>query len=401
MKYLLYPLILAGCCFASWTIYDRSNTAANNTEEEPREKQPIAVDATVPQQRKLEDRIELVGTLEPLVRVNIRARMGGYIKSIPFDVGDPVDTGTRLIKLDDDHAREMVESSTAAWKVAQAQLKAKQTARQLAAADVARLRELAATGASTDQEIEQSQASVDIAAAEVELEEARVEQAQSDLQRAELSLRETEIKSPLTGIVAERPVDMGDLAQPDEPLLTIVDVSKVRTVVHVSERDYLKIEAGQTARILIDAVPDRAFVGTVIRKAPVLDESTRTAPVQIELDNRDGTLKPGMYARVSLVFSRLSSATVLPASAVIQEAAGAFVYRLSGTPLQADYIPIKIGIEDGGWIQVLDGLDSADRIVTLGNRLLRPKQEVTLRKLVSSPVPEVTQLSSRPQTGGD
>ena len=223
--------------------------------------------------------------------------------------------------------------------------------------------------------MEQAEAEWDIAVAQRELEEARVKQAQSEVDHTLLAVNESKIDAPMAGFVGERFVEVGDLAKPDVPLLRIVSFDRVRTVVHVVEKDYPRVKLGQEATIQVDAFPSKEFHGKVIRKAPVLNPQTRTAAVQIEIDNSDYQLKPGMHARVSLVFERRST-LVLPVAALVEQNARPAVFVVESDPPTIRRQEVKTGINDGEFVEILAGLSANDEVVTLGNRLVKTGQVV-------------------------
>src|SRR5690606_8237125 len=137
-----------------------------------------------------------------------------------------------------------------------------------------------------------------------------IEQVTAQLDQAKLQLEQTRIRAPADGFVATRLVSVGHLATTDLALLRLVTIDTVHTVVHVPEQDYQRIRTGQTAKIAVDALPGRTFEGTVVRKAPVLDPATRTAAVEVEIPNEKYLLKPGMHARVAVVFDERESVVV-------------------------------------------------------------------------------------------
>ena len=203
----------------------------------------------------------------------------------------------------------------------------------------------------------------------MKLEEARLSQAQADLERSRLTLEELQIRSPVSGFVAERNVEVGDLARAEDILLRIVDLSTVRTVVNVVERDYGKVRVGQQATIRVDAVPAKSFPGIVVSKAPVLDPGTRTARVMIEIRNPDLLLRPGMHARVTIVADRHRDALVIPLSAMLERDGEQFVFEVDADST-ARRRTVSTGIRDGDVIEVRQGLSPESRVITLGSRLV-------------------------------
>ncbi len=382
MKLLLAPFTISACLGLGWVVFvdsqDRQQRSARDKSTEV-----VSVQVTRVKTRTIEDYIDLVGSLEPVSEVEIRSRTSGYITKLPFDLGDAVERDAIVVELDDSKNQEMVSSAEAALAVAVAQLKAQVAKRDFAEKEVERQNELAKSGVSTQQQREQAKSQLEIAKAELELEQARVDQAKSELENSKLSLKETRIAAPLSGFVAERFVEVGDLAQSDIPLCRIVDLATVRTAVHVVEKEYPKIKAAQRATVQVDAYPGRAFVGTVVRKSPVLDQDTRTATVRIDIPNPDGLLKPGMHARVRIVFERRERVEVVPVASLLENNETPTVFVVAGEPPTARLQKVTVGVNDGTVVEILSGVSGDDLVVTLGSRLIRDGQAVTPVELSS------------------
>jgi len=378
MKVLIAPACTAIAMIAGWLVYEKS---VKDTQAPPQSiiPQPIAVQVIRSSEKTLEKRINLVGNLEAGSQVEIRSRFSGYIKSLPFDVGDRIEQGEVILELNDSEIRELVTKSEAALSVAKAQLKAQITSQELAQKAFQRLQVLQKSGVSTKQQMEEAQANLAIAQAQTELEQARVDQAKADLEQSRLRLEENKILAPTSGFLAERLVDIGDLAKPDVALMKIVNLDQVQTVVHIVEKDYEDVKEGQQAVITVDTFPDRKFTGHVKRKAPVLDPQTRTAAVHIEIPNKDFSLKPGMHARVHIVFEHRHKTKVLPIASLTRrkDGPGSAVFIIGGNPPMTERRNIEVGISDGELVEILSGINSEDLVITLGNRMVDEGQTVT------------------------
>ncbi len=374
---LILGLVAIAACFAGWFVVHRDAQAKAAAAPKSKPTEVLAVEAVAVRVSTIGDRIELVGSLTPLAQVVIRPRVGGYVRSLSVDLGDTVEEGAEIAQLDDDAQSEAVALAEAALDVAKAQLQAQATDRDLSGKILDRQKNLSTSGAGTSQQLEQSEAALQISKARVELEQAKVAQADADLLRAKLDLDELRLVSPIRGVVAARMIDVGNLAAPDAPLLRIVDLSTVRTTAHVIERDYRLMREGLEADVRVDAYPNQVFQGKVSRVAPVLDELTRTADVRIDIPNPDRLLKPGMYTRVSLRSGTERECLVIPVAALL-DGQRPSVFVLEGTPLHAQRRMIDVGATAGDLVEVTQGLVAGDQVVTLGNRLVVPGQVVTV-----------------------
>jgi|GEM_PF-645502 len=368
MRYLAFLIFCGLTGSLGWYLYEAS-VASTETEPKAKEAEIVAVEAVAVRRQLVEEHIELVGSLEPRAEVVIRSRVDGYLNRLPYDLGDRVEADDVVVELDNEDTQELVARAEAAQKVAEAQLVAQQAREQQAAREVKRLEKLSKSGVSTEQEMDEAVAVWDVARAELKLEEARVNQARSDLERARITLEELTIETPLSGYVAERNAEVGDLARAEDVLLRIVDLNTVRTEAAVVERDYEKVRVGQAARIEVDTYEDQGFFGTVVRKAPVLDPDTRTGRIYIEVENRKLKLKPGMHARVSIVASS-HDAMVVPLSAILERDDREFVFAVDPASGTARRQFIRTGIRTLDAVEVLGGVASDAQVVTIGSRMI-------------------------------
>lgn len=396
MKPLLFVIALGICAGVGWTVYSDSLEAVKPQGSEQKEESPPVVETAIVTKGLVEDRIELLGSLEAQSTVEIRAAVPGYVVKLPYELGDFVDAGSVVAELDDSEAQEGVTRSEAALRVAQARLKAQEATASHARSELARWQRLAESGVSTGQQLDTAQAAVAVADSQTDLERAQVEQVKAELEQAKLQLQQCRILAPLTGYVAERLVNRGHLATPDLPLLRLVSIETVRTVVHVPEQDYQKIRVGQVASVTVEAVPEEEFEGTVIRKSPILDPATRTAAVEIGIPNSDSTLKPGMHGKVSVVFDRRSALSI-PLSALRETSSGYEAIVAKGNPVTADIVKIETGVITGDRVEVRSGLEERAVVVTRGPQQIADGTRI---QPVEVPQSEEKLLADDPEVAG-
>jgi len=188
------------------------------------------------------------------------------------------------------------------------------------------------------------------------------------------------IRAPFAGVVTQRWVDVGDLVRPGTSsdsaaaLVRMSDASTLRVRFRVAAPDAPFCKNGNVFRLFVDAIPGRELPCTVARTAETLDVETRTLRAEGDLPNPDGLLRPGMFGRVVLDLETHSEALVVPAEAVTT------VKRKSSVLVVQDgkvaKHPIKIGVDDGIWVEILDGLRAEDAVVTLGKDLVSEGEPV-------------------------
>ena len=203
-----------------------------------------------------------------------------------------------------------------------------------------------------------------------------------DTQRAavdmmKLDLSYTQIRAPIDGVVSKRNVKLGNLIQHNQPLFKIDDFDPLEATVNVPEREMRLIAAKQPVQMLVDALPDAVFTGTVGRVSPVVDAGTGTFRVVAQFKDETGRLRSGMFGRVRIIYDQRADALVVPRAALVGDDKDASVFVVAKNDTVAKR-KVKLGYADGGKVEVIEGLTEGERVVTLGQAALRDGAEVTV-----------------------
>src|SRR5271155_814923 len=187
------------------------------------------------------------------------------------------------------------------------------------------------------------------------------------LERAENINPVATLTAPIAGVVVDRQVGPRQYLQSGSgtPVFTIADPGSVWLLANVREADAGLVKLGQSVEVRVLAYPKRTFKASITYVATLIDSVTHRLPVRAEIDNRDGALKPEMFASFRILTSEASESPALPESAVVYEGAAAHVWVLAGEGL-LELRAIHTGRSDGGLIEVLDGLKPGERVVTKG-----------------------------------
>ena len=205
---------------------------------------------------------------------------------------------------------------------------------------------------------------------------------QSDFEAAELGykvrktnyqnlLENTILRSPINGFVTARNFDKGDMFSMSAPLFTVQQVIPVKLLVGISESEYTKVKKGDTVSLTVDALPGRSFTGKVNRLYPTINAATHTFNAEVLVQNADRALRPGMFARVKVVFGT-NHRVVLPDQCIVkQEGTGQkFVYLLN-LDNTVSYVPVTLGRHIGTEYEVIDGVNEGDTVVRKGQSTLK------------------------------
>jgi cobalt-zinc-cadmium efflux system membrane fusion protein len=183
-------------------------------------------------------------------------------------------------------------------------------------------------------------------------------------------LNPLELRAPLDGTVTERQGAVGGMLEAAKEFYTISDLSRVWCIASISEGDGAGVHVGQTVAIRVLAYPNETFAGTVALPGQAVDETTRTLEARIEVDNRDGKLKPGMFATVSLPTDRIESQLLVPDDAV-QTVFGQTCVFVEEQPGKFRLAIVRLGRQMDGRDAVLEGLDEGARVVVSGSFVLK------------------------------
>jgi membrane fusion protein, multidrug efflux system len=243
---------------------------------------------------------ELEGRLEPGSEVEIRTSLIDYPVHLKANAGDLVQKGQLLVELGDSKLEESVNQAEAALNLVKTEFQQRQA--RLAQSEKEQSSPLA-PGAKPVTSRHAGDTQKQAAAAEEELDRSRLQQAEAGVARAKLALAETRIVAPISGYVIQRQAD-GELSKPDVVLMRIVDISTVKAVLQVSPQMNSRVVADQEAHVTLNEMPGRTFLGKVLRKPSVRNLRVHDNSVSIEVANPEALLKPGMYARVRLMFDQ-------------------------------------------------------------------------------------------------
>jgi RND family efflux transporter MFP subunit len=327
------------------------------------------VDAVAPELTTIRERVALVGSLQAKRRVEVAPKFAGRLTDIGVDRGDAVRLGQVIARLEDDELRQQVRRAEAQLELSQASLAQREAELNNVRAEFDRNRNLQRDGVISSQMLDQAETSVQVSIAQANVARASVSQSEAELAELRIRLGQTEILSPLNGVVAQRYVDPGALVTTATPVALILELSPMVIVVNVPEREFNKVQNGSQARVLVDAFAGEEFTGQVVRISPLLDPQTRTAPVEIELENPGGRLKAEMFARVDLNLMTEREAVLVPRDALVyrNNRAGVFVIEAD----VAVFRPVQPGVSEGDQIEIVSGVSQAEIVVTRGANLLK------------------------------
>lgn len=337
---------------------------------------PMTVELKKAARATLAEHVVVVGNLVGAATVDVVPRTSGRLQSISVRIGDRVARGAPIAQIEDREIREQVKQSEASFSVAAATIRQREADLKLAETNAVRSRSLFERNLIARQALDDAEARLQAAQAQTDLANAQFEQAKARLEELKINLANTTIVSPVDGFVARRPYDPGAWVGPNAPVASVVDIHLVRLQANLVEKDLRRVRVGDRAEVEVDAYPGEVFHGSIARVAPVLDPTTRTAQMEVEIPNPDGRLKPGMYARVTLTVNERPDTLVVPLNSVVYIGDQRGVFMEDNRV--ARFHPVQIGLQDGDFVEIVAGLNEGDQVITTGAAALKDGDRILL-----------------------
>lgn len=364
-----------------WQVYVRL-ASSGKPEGRPQKSVPVAVEVGSVQKRTMKDLGLFTGSLYPKSQFIVAPKIAGRLEKLKVKIGDLVQRNQLIAELENDEYLRQIDQAKAELEVARANFEESRNAMELAGREFERAKTLRQKKIASESELDTAEAQLSAQEAKNKVAAAQVSQKEAALKAAQVRFSYTQIRvswedGEETRVVGERFVDEGAMLAPNTSIVSVLDIQTLTGVIHVIERDYPKVSIGQQATVTTDAFPGKVFNGNVVRKAPLIKETSRQARVEIEVANADGLLKPGMFIRVQIEFSRLDEAVVVPLIAVVKRNGQQGVFQVNRSEMKAVFVPVKFGMTNSEFAQVLEPALGGE-VVTLGHHFLEDDAPVVL-----------------------
>jgi membrane fusion protein (multidrug efflux system) len=282
------------------------------------------------------EEVGTVGTLEANESVIIRSEIAGRVQTIHFSEGQAIAKDAALITIDPIEYRAQYEQADAAL--------------QLSRLNFDRSKPL------FEEQLLSQQAYDDLAA--------KHKEAEANLAVAKARLDKTVMRAPFSGQLGLRQISPGDYLQPGQAIVNLEDLDPLKADFRIPDTYVGRIKTGGAVQVSVDAMPDNHFKGTVYAIDPRIDATTRTLVVRARIPNGEGRLRPGMFARVSVVLAKRPNAILIPEQAILPMGNDKFVYRIVDG--KAVLTKVTIGQRRTGEVEIVTGLGAGDTVITGG-----------------------------------
>ena len=322
-----------------------------------RAEQPVRVNAVVLalQPVAMEEVLNLPGTVEPWIRLELLAKVSGAIAEVLVREGDAVTAGQVLARIETDDYRVALDAARAAHDLARAEYERGRVMRQTNVISVAGLESLAA----------------------------RQQTAAAELERARLQLDRCTITAPMDGVVKRLDAKVGFFLNVGDPMAELLQIDRVKAVVGIPESDVDAVRRLAQVELTIQALADHRLTGRVHYLAPAPDSGAFLFRLELAVDNPGHRILPGMFFRCRIVKQQFPQALAVPIYAVISRGDEQFVMVAEGEIARKR--PVRLGIVEGWQVQVVEGLKAGDRVLVEGHREVEENQPITVIKTLDDP----------------
>lgn len=340
--------------------------------------QPAAVEVAPVEVGRLEGRRAYSAALEARALVTIAPKVAGTITSLPVDLGDTVERGQVIARLDGDEFAQAAAQAEAELEVVRAQLAEAQSAAEIAARELERAENLHRRGIASDADLDRARAADLAARSAVAVAQAQAARARAALQGAQIRLGYATIRAEWEGgsdvrAIARRFAEEGDTVGANTPILSVVELDPITAVFFATQRDYGRLAVGQAVGVTADAFPGERWTGEISRIAPVFDAASRQARIEVVVPNQGLRLKPGMFVKTEVVLEVAEGATIVPEAALTRRDGRDVVFVLDEDGTTVRQAPVSIVVASGGRVAIEpqgDALLGGARVVTLGHQLI-------------------------------
>ena len=338
------PATLLGVLLLTACQSEQPSKDENAEEEIP----PVPVETSVPVRGDVYAMYTGTAPIEAFAEADVIAKVGGEIRELLVEEGDEVRKGQVLARLDGERLRLELNESEARLRKLQR--------------DYERNIDLQSKGLISDGDFEKIKYEMEALEAAFNL--------------ASLELDYTQIRAPIDGVIAERFVKLGNTISEGEALFSVTSLDPLVAYLHVPEREYRHIAPGQPVGIDIDALSGEPIAAAVSRVSPVVDPQTGTFKITVEIVDPKRRIKPGMFGRIGVIYDVHEDALQIPRSAIIEDQGTASVFVVEED--RAVRKTIKTGYSNRGMVEVTNGLQEGEQVVTVGQASLKQDSRVSV-----------------------
>ena len=309
------------------------------------------VKVEAPKEQRVVYELHFTGEVNAVQQAGVYAKVTGTLERELVDIGAFVHKGQLLAQIDTTELAQQCQQASATYENAQLLHR--------------RNKDLFEQNLVARQDLDNAEAALKIAAAAFEA--------------ARTRLNYASVTAPFTGFITKRFLDPGAVvSQTNGTLFTLQDIDKLKIIINILEKDVPRIKLGMKTNITVDAFPGKTFTGLVTRLSQAVDLATRTMAVEIDIDNKDYTLKPGMFSNVAIAVDEHPHAMAVPTMAILKDDQGQYVFAVDRDT--AYRFPVQTGLELNGTTEILTAINADRPVITTGQQFAKDHSPVRIEK---------------------
>ena len=364
-RWPLAALILFGVATSGWMM---TRPKASVAEKPAKQEAPVMElaqsDIGTIEARALHVTLPIAGSLTPTVQATVKAKVAGELQDVAIQEGMPVARGSVIARINSAELSARVATMQGSLEEAQARMHLAE-------------KNNGANGALLKQNYI-SQNAFDTSKSNLDLAQANVKSARANAEIARIALADSVVRAPIGGIVAKRHYQSGEKVSPDTPIYTIVNLEQLNLEAQVPASEIARIKIDQTVQFHVDGFANRSFTGKVARINPTTEAGSRSIVVYINVDNKGGELKGGMFAKGVITTEKSSQSPLIPLAALRQQKGQNVVYAIENNKIVARPVELGLRNEDEGLAQVNAGVAAGTRILVAPLPDIKPGASVKL-----------------------
>jgi len=417
---LIVMVLFIGLAFYLTEIGPKKDIKANSPTAQNRERQ-IPVETVSPHRGSIDRRLHLTGTIVSEAMVNVLSKVSGILEKIQVEQGDRIKENQVVAMVEREEKEAQLQEAQAALDVLRARwaqmetgarpeeiTQSKQLVRQTKASwetsldNYMRLKNLKERDFISQQRLDEAMLQVTLSEAEYRSAKekltllrkgarqedrdallAQIRQAEASLRLTQIHLKNTTLRAPISGIISKRFLDQGSFVSTTTPIVRIVAMDRIKVLVQVVENELAQLRCGAKAEIYVDAYQKQVFRGGVSCISPTVDPESRMADIEIQVDNKDHRLKPGMFARVNLLVQRRDGVLLLSKDSLMREHGHTRVFvHENGRALLRE---VSLGLEGEKYVEVVSGLQEGEEVIVAGQYELKDMMPVRVMRRQKTP----------------
>ena len=367
----------------------KNSATAQNTEKPGGQVPRVTVQKV--QNKDISNKVLVGGQLVARQSAVLAPKITGKVTAVNVNMGSWVKQGDVVLRLDDADLQAQVQQSQAQVEVARANYEVTQKTQENAAEQLNRYKRLLEEAAISQDNYDAMKLKYDQAASGVPA--ATVKQTEATLMVQKSQLANTVVTAPISGVVAQRNAEPGEIIGPTTQAITIVDLGHMKVELNVGEKVISQLQIGQKAEVYVKSVQPQPFVGEISALSPAADSQSKSFPVEVTIPNAGDILKQGMYAEVHLVAGQSKGVIAVPVEAVVSRGEQKIVFVVKGE--QVEQRQVVTGITDGKFVAIDKGLKPGEQVVLSGQQNLKDGAKVE----VQSGSPELSGQKSSDSSG--